>query len=173
LNKKQKGENIMDVLKTIQNRTSIRKYKNEKISKEKIDILIEAGRLAPTGANKQKYKLIIVDDEDTKKRLSVACNGQTFVGTASHVIAGTVDPDWKWNQVDLAIVMEHIVLEAQELGFGTCWIGAFNDKAVKEILEIPDSVKLVVLLTIGVPDEPAKHSSRKSVEELVCYNKYS
>jgi nitroreductase len=163
----------MEVFETIKNRTSIRKYKPEKISKEKIDILIEAGRLAPTGANKQKYKLVIVDNEDIKKRLGVACNGQTFVGTASHVIAGTVDPDWKWNQVDLAIVFEHIVLEAQELGFGTCWIGAFNDKEVKQILEIPENVKLVVLLTIGIPDEPAKHSSRKSAEELVCYNKYS
>lgn len=163
----------MEVFETIKNRTSIRKYKNEKIPKEKIDILIEAGRLAPTGANKQKYKLIIVDDEDIKKRLGVACNGQTFVGTASHVIAGVVDPDWRWNQVDLAIVMEHIVLEAQELGFGTCWIGAFNDKAVRITLNIPDNVKLVALLTVGIPDEPPVHSSRKSVEELVCYNKYS
>ena len=163
----------MEVFETIKNRTSIRKYKQEKISKEKMDILIEAGRLAPTGANQQRFKLIIVDDEDIKKRLSVACNNQTFVGTASHVIAGTTDQDWKWNQVDLAIVFEHIVLEAFELGFGTCWIGAFNENEVKKILNIPENVKIVALLTIGFPDETPEHNSRKAVKDIVSYNKYS
>jgi len=162
----------MEVFETIKNRTSIKKYKPEKISKEKIDILIEAGRLAPTAANKQKFKLIIVDNEDIKKRLGVACNNQTFVETASHVIAGTTDPDWKWNQVDLAIVLEHIVLEASELGFGTCWIGAFDEKEVKKILDIPENIKVVALLTVGFPDEIPKHSSRKNVEDIVSYNKY-
>jgi nitroreductase len=166
------GGDTMEVFEAIKNRTSIRKYKPEKISKEKIDILIEAGRLAPTAANKQKYKLVIVDDEDIKKRLGVACNNQTFVGTASHVIAGTVDQDWKWKKVDLAIVFEHIVLEALELGFGTCWIGAFSEKEVKKILDIPENIKVVAMLTIGAPDEIPKHSSRKKVEEIVSYNKY-
>ena len=163
----------MTVFETIKNRTSIRKYKSEKLTREQLDILIEAGRLAPTAANKQRYKLVIIDNEDIKKRLSVACNNQTFVGTASHVIAGTTDQDWKWNQVDLAIVLEHIVLEAFELGFGTCWIGAFNEKEVKKILDIPENIKVVALLTIGVPDEVPGHTSRKKVEELVSYNKYS
>lgn len=163
----------MEVFDAIKNRKSIRKYKPEKISKEKIDILIEAGRLAPTAANKQNFKLIIVDNEDIKKRLIVACNNQKFVGTASHVIAGTTDPDWKWNQVDLAIVFEHIVLEAFELGFGTCWIGAFNEKEVKKILEIPANIKVVALLAIGFPDETPEQSSRKMVEDIVSYNKYN
>lgn len=163
----------MEVFETIKNRTSVRKYKPEQITEEKIDMLIEAGRLAPTAANQQRYKLVIIDDEDIKKRLSVACNNQTFVGTASHVIAGTSDQDWKWNQVDLAIVLEHIVLEAKELGLGTCWIGAFNEQEVKKILDIPENIKVVALLTIGVPDEVPRHTSRKKVEDLVSYNKYS
>ena len=157
----------MDVFEAIKNRRSIRKYKHEQIPKEKIDILIEAGRLAPTAANKQRFKLIIVDNEETKTRLGVACNNQTFVGTASHVIAGTVDPDWKWNQVDLAIVFEHIVLEAFELGFGTCWIGAFNENEVKKILNIPENIKVVALLAIGLSDETPAPRHRKAVEEIV------
>ena len=163
----------MDVFDAIKNRTSIRKYKSEQISKDKIDILIEAGRLAPTAANKQKFKLVIVDGTDTKKRLAVACNNQTFVGTASHVIAGTVDPDWKWHQVDLAIVFEHIVLEAFELGLGTCWIGAFNESDVKKILNIPENIKVVALLTIGFPDESPKHTPRKNIDSIVIYNTYN
>jgi nitroreductase len=162
----------MEVLETIKNRTSIRKYTSEQITKEEMDILIEAGRLAPTAANQQRFKLVIVDDEEIKKNLSVACNNQTFVGTASHVIAGTADQDWKWNQVDLAIVLEHIVLEAKELGLGTCWIGAFNEEKVKKILEIPENKKVVALLTIGIPDEIPEHTSRKNVEDVVCYNRY-
>ena len=162
----------MEVFEAIKNRRSIRKYKNEQIPKEKIDILIEAGRLAPTAANKQRFKLVIVDNEEIKKRLGIACNNQTFVGTASHVIAGTVDPDWKWSHVDLAIVFEHIVLEAFELGFGTCWIGAFKEDEVKKILNIPENIKVVALLAIGFADETPGPRSRKAVEELVSYNKY-
>lgn len=163
----------MEVFETIKNRTSVRKYKSEMVGKEEIDMLIEAGRLAPTAANQQRFKLVMVDNEDIKKSLSVACNNQTFVGTASHVIAGTTDQDWKWNQVDLAIVFEHIVLEAKELGLGTCWIGAFNEKEVKKILEIPENIKVVALLTIGVPDEIPEHTSRKNVKDIVSYNKYN
>lgn len=163
----------MKVFETIKNRTSVRKYKSEMVGKEEIDMLIEAGRLAPTAANQQRFKLVMVDNEDIKKSLSVACNNQTFVGTASHVIAGTTDQDWKWNQVDLAIVFEHIVLEAKELGLGTCWIGAFNEKEVKKILEIPENIKVVALLTIGVPDEIPEHTSRKNVKDIVSYNKYN
>lgn len=162
----------MEVFEAIKNRRSIRKYKNEQIPKEKIDILIEAGRLAPTAANKQKFKLVIVDNDEIKKRLGVACNNQTFVGTVSHIIAGTVDPGWKWNQVDIAIVLEHIVLEAFEQGFGTCWIGAFNEDEVKKILNIPESIKVVALLAIGFADETPGPRPRKTVEEIVSYNKY-
>ena len=162
----------MEVFEAIKNRRSIRKYRQEQIPKEKIDILIEAGRLAPTAANKQRFKLVIVDNEEIKKRLGVACNNQTFVGTASHVIAGTVDPDWKWNQVDIAIVLEHIVLEAFQLGFGTCWIGAFNEEEVKKILNIPENIKVVALLAIGFADEAPAPRARKAAEEIVSFNEY-
>lgn len=162
----------MEVFDAIKNRKSIRNYKSEQIPKEKLDKLIEAGRLAPTAANKQKFKLVIVDDEDIKKRLAVACNNQAQVGMASIVIAGAVNPNWKWHAVDLAIVFEHIVLEAVELGLGTCWIGAFSEIEVKKILDIPQGVKVVALLTIGYPDEsPGGPMPRKPVEELVSYNK--
>src|SRR3990167_7285008 len=100
----------MQTFDVINKRRSIRTYKDEPIEKEKIDRLIEAARLAPTAANRQKFKLVIVDykEKDLKKRLALACDGQQFVGTASNVIAGVSEPDYKWYQVDLAIVLEHI-----------------------------------------------------------------
>ena len=162
----------MEIFEAIKNRRSIRKYKTGQIPRDTIDILIEAGRLAPTAANKQRFKLVIVSDTDIKEKLAIACNGQMFVGTASNVIVGTVDKEWKWNQVDIAIVLEHIVLEAFELGLGTCWIGAFNEEEVKKILDIPTNIKVVALLTLGYSEEFPERRPRKSVNEIISYNRY-
>lgn len=164
----------MQTFETIYKRRSIRTYKDQPVEKEKMDKLIEAARLAPTAGNRQKFKLVIVnyEEKDLKKKLAVACNDQLFVGTASHIVAGISEPDYKWHQVDTAIVLEHIVLEAVELGLGTCWIGAFKEDEVKKILKIPEDKKVVALLTIGYPAESPVSESRKDVSELVAYNRY-
>lgn len=164
----------MQTFETIYKRRSVRVYKDQSIEKEKIDKLIDAARLAPTAGNRQKFKLIIVnyEEKDLKKTLAVACNQQHFVGTASHIVAGISEPDYKWHQVDTAIVLEHIVLEAVELGLGTCWIGAFKEDDVKKILKIPEDKKVVALLIIGYPDENPPSKPRKDVSELVSYNRY-
>lgn len=164
----------MQTFETIDKRRSIRTYKDQPVEKEKMDKLIEAARLAPTAGNRQKFKLVIVnyEEKDLKKKLAVACNGQLFVGTASHIVAGISEPDYKWHQVDTAIVLEHIVLEAVELGLGTCWIGAFKEDEVKKILKIPEDKKVVALLTIGYPAESPVSEPRKDVSELVTYNRY-
>lgn len=164
----------MQTFETIDKRRSIRVYKDQPVEKEKIDKLIDAARLAPTAGNRQKFKLIVVnyEEKDLKKILAVACNQQYFVGTASHIVAGVSESDYKWNQVDTAIVLEHIVLEAVELGLGTCWIGAFKEDDVKKILKIPEDKKVVALLIIGYPDESPHSKPRKDVSELVSYNQY-
>jgi nitroreductase len=171
LKTKSKVEVNMSVFETIDKRRSIRSYENKIIEKEKIDQLINAAILAPSAANKQKFKLVFVDDEDIKRKLSVACNDQLFMETASHIVAG-VSELWKWDQVDIAIVFEHIVIGAVELGLGTCWIGAFNENEVKKILNVPQDRKVVALLTIGYPDENPEKRPRKRANEIICYNKY-
>ena len=100
------------------------------------------------------------------------CNNQQFVGTASNIIAGVSESDYKWRQVDTAIVLEHIVLEAVELDLGTCWIGAFQEDEVKKILKIPNDKKVVALLVIGYPAESPLSRPRKDVSELVSYDQY-
>ncbi len=162
----------MEVLEAIKSRRSIRKYKDEPIVEEKIRKLLEAARLAPSAANKQNWKFIIISNEATRKRLVAACNNQSFVSNASHIITGVVDPALKWHQVDLAIAFEHIVLEAVELGLGTCWIGAFNEENVKKILKIPQDKKVVALLTVGYPDEFPPTRPRKEIKEIVAFNEY-
>lgn len=154
-------------------RRSIRTYKREHIPKDKLEKLLETARLAPSAANRQNWKFIVIENEQIKNQLISACNNQAFVGTASHVIAGIGDPTQKWHQVDLAIALEHIVLEAVELGLGTCWIGAFNEEDVKKILKIPQDRKVVALLTVGVPAESPSARPRKALEEIVTYNEYT
>jgi nitroreductase len=162
----------MDVFDTIKDRRSIRSYKSEQIPKDKIEKLLEVARLAPSAANRQNWKFIVVENDQTKKQLVTACNYQAFVGTASHVIVGIGDPTQKWHQVDLAIALEHIVLEAVELGLGTCWIGAFDEAEVKRILKIPQDKKVVALLTMGVPAESPAARPRKAPEEIIAFNEY-
>jgi nitroreductase len=163
----------MDVFDTIKERRSIRTYKGERISKNKLEKLLEAARLAPSAANRQNWKFIVVENEEIKNQLVTASNNQVFIGTASHVIAGIGDSAQKWHQVDLAIALEHIVLEAVELGLGTCWIGAFNEDEVKRILKIPSDKKVVALLTVGIPAESPAARPRKALEEIVAYNEYT
>jgi len=163
----------MGILDTIKDRRSIRTYKSEHIPQEKLEKLLEAARLAPSAANRQNWKFIVVENEQVKKQLATACNNQAFVGTASHIIAGIGDLSQKWHQVDLAIALEHIVLEAVELGLGTCWIGAFNEDEVKRLLRIPQDKKVVALLTVGIPDESPTARPRKTLEEIVYYNEYA
>jgi len=163
----------MEVFEAIKARRSIRGYRDEEIPQPKIDRLLEAARLAPSGSNLQNWKFIVVKDKNIKKRLVQACNNQSFVGEASLVIAGVVDPSKKWHQVDLAIAFEHIVLEAQELGLGTCWIGAFQEEKVKDILKVPEDKKVVALLTIGVPSETPPPKPRKPLGDIVCYDEYA
>ena len=164
----------MQTFETIDKRRSIRVYKEQPVEIEKLNKLLEAARLAPTAANKQKFRLILVTYEeiDLKKKLAVACNEQHFVGTASNIIVGVSEPDYKWHQVDTAIVLEHIVLQAVELGLGTCWIGAFKEDDVKKILKIPEDKKVIALLIIGYPAESPSSRPRKDISELVSYNKY-
>ncbi len=162
----------MEVFEAISSRRSIRSYKSEPVPEEKIEKLLEAARLAPSAANRQNWKFVIVGDGEIKKKLVKACNNQAFVLTGSHVIAGVVDPTQKWHQVDISIAFEHIVLEAVELGLGTCWIGAFNEDDVKRLLKIPHEKKVVALLTVGYPLESPAPRPRKEIEEIVAYNEY-
>lgn len=163
----------MGVFDTIKDRRSIRTYKDERIPKDKLEKLLEAARLAPSAGNRQNWKFIVVENEQIKNQLVTASNNQVFVGTASHVIAGIGDSAQKWHQVDLSIALEHIVLEAVELGLGTCWIGAFNEEEVKKILKIPQDKKVVALLTVGVPAESPAAKPRKALKEIVAYNEYT
>jgi nitroreductase len=158
----------MNVLEAIRARRSVRKYKQESIPNEKLESILEAARLAPSASNRQPWRFVVVQDEDRKEALAEAANNQTFLKDAAVIVAAVGDPDVsaRWYEKDTMIALEHIVLAATTLGYGTCWIGAFSQDAVKRLLKIPEEMKVVALLPIGIPNETPGPKPRKELPEI-------
>ncbi|NSW92943.1 MAG: nitroreductase family protein [Firmicutes bacterium] len=170
----------MDVLSAIQGRRSVRNYSSKEVEKEKLNKVLEAARLSPSASNNQGWKFIVVRNEETRKKLTEAAGGQKFVGQAPVVIVACgTDPErvMKCGQhrytVDLSIAVAYMILEAYEQGLGTCWIGHFDEGAVKKILDIPDTVRVVAMTPLGYPAESPAPRPRKPLSEIICYEKYS
>jgi len=168
----------MDLEQIIRERRSIRKYKADPVPDEKLNKILEAARLAPSAHNSQEWKFIVVCNAEIRKKISIAA-GQDFIAGAPVVIAAVaLNPEDVMScevptyAVDLAIAMEHMVLQAHSESLGTCWIGAFNQEEVKEILKVPKEYKIVALLPIGVPDETPPSKPRKNIAEIVCWEEF-
>jgi nitroreductase len=158
----------MDVLEAIKIRRSIRKYRPERIPSKKLEEIMEAARLAPSADNRQPWRFIVVQDKEREKALARAANDQTFLSDAGAIVVAIGDPEEsaEWHEKDTMIALEHVVLAATALGFGTCWIGAFDENAVKSLLKIPAKMKVVALLPIGVPDEKPAARRKKGLSEI-------
>lgn len=168
----------MEVSEAIEKRFSVRSYKGE-VSNEQLQHLLNAARLAPSGRNRQAWKLVVVRDAAIKTELAKACE-QPFVGTAPVVLAiVSLDPNDKMYcgvesaPVDCAIVLDHISLAAVAEGLGTCWIGHFNQSAARRVLGIPDNYKIVEIMPVGEPASRVAKKQRKPLEEVICYDKFS
>jgi nitroreductase len=161
----------MELKECLETRRSIRGYKEEKISDEVLGEVLNAARIAPSAANKQRWKFVIID-KDVKDFVPL-CRDQKFVGEASHLIIGcATEKDSKWADVDVAIALDHMTLRAHELGLGTCWIGAFSPEEVSKKIELPEEAKVVAILTLGYPSKEGVMRPRKQVSEIVSFNKY-
>ena len=165
--------NVMDAIKA---RRSIRAYQDRLVEEEKLLQVLEAGRLAPSARNLQDWKFIVVRDKEKRQRLSVVAMGQPSVAQAPVVIAacGTTEYIMSCGQytypIDVSISIDHMSLEAIEQGLGTCWIGAFHEDQVKEILGVPDKIRVVIMLTLGYPAESPSARPRMKLEEIVSYD---
>ncbi|MEM2839011.1 MAG: nitroreductase family protein [Thermoplasmata archaeon] len=171
----------MDVLEVIKNRRSVRKYRPDPIPEEILKEVLSAARMAPSANNAQPWKFIIVRDEELKRKLVQACAGQKFIAEAPIVIVGCGLPDDAYATaggymssyvMDVTIAMDHLILAATSLGLGTCWIAAFKEEKVKDILGIPMDVRVVALSPLGYPDETPARTSRKDLAELISYDKF-
>ncbi len=164
----------MDVFEAIRTRRSIRKYKPKPVPDEKLKMILETARQAPSAANRQPWRFVVVRDAEKKKALAKVANNQTFLADAAAIVAAVGDPEVskKWHDKDVMIAVEHMALAATALGYGTCWIGAFNEDEVKHLLNIPEGMHVIILLPIGMPDEKPPSRPRKDFSEIVYGEEY-
>ncbi len=169
----------MDVLSAIQGRRSIRKYSNKPVEEEKLLKVLEAARLSPSARNVQEWKFIVVKDPETRQRLTEAI-AQPFVGEAPIILvccgietSGLMKCGQPRYTIDVSIATAYMILEAYELGLGTCWLGSFDENKVKNVLDIPqEDVRVVAITPLGYPSESPSQRPRKELEEIISYDKY-
>ncbi len=161
----------MEFNDVIKNRRSIRSYKTTPVPREKIMKILEAARIAPSASNRQPWHFIVVQDKATIKKLAK----QAWAEEAPAMIVGLADtvesPNWCQN--DMGIAIEHMVLTAWNLGLGTCWMGQTGrEDLIRELLDVPDHLKPVALITLGEAKEIPDTKPRKNLDSIVSWEKY-
>jgi nitroreductase len=164
----------MTFLELARTRCSIRGYKPDPVEPEKLAQVLEAAQMAPTAGNRQRFRLIVIHTEGREEELRRIYDRDWFVQPPLVICACRypMDPARQrkdYTDVDIGIVVDHLILAAAELGLGTCWIGAFDPAAAREILGLPDEVEPVVFTPLGYPAAPPRDKQRKPIDELVCY----
>ncbi len=179
----------MNIIKAIKNRRSIRKYKDTPIEKEKLISCLEAARISPSACNSQPWHFVVLDNPEIKNKFADTVftglyANMTFVKTAPIIVAVVSDKgnfktklgnflkDTSFYLIDIGIAIEHFILQAQELGLGTCWIGWFNDKKARKFLKLPKGKKVDMLIAVGYSDERVFARPRKKLEEMSSFNKF-
>jgi len=186
---------MSDVFEVMKRRRSVRKFAPEKIEHEKILQILEAARIAPSSSNRQAWHFVVIDDTSLIDMIpkQVALGEKIVIKwlkDAPLVIAGCYTKalthhiaklfDHENHLVDVSIAMTHIALAATALGIGTCFVGWFNHKKLKKLLNIPNKYSIAVLMALGYPLEKSSEQaigniearSRKTIEEIVSYNKF-
>lgn len=166
----------MDYLELIKKRHSVRSYKPDSVEDEKLSKILDAARLAPTAANRQAFKIVVISTEGRKEELKSIYNRDWFVSAPIAICICSI-PDKAWiksdgknySDVDAAIVMDHIVLAATDLGLGTCWIGAFDAEQAKKVLSLDEGLEPVLLTPLGYPANNDFKKIRKSLNEIVIF----
>jgi nitroreductase len=162
----------MNVMECIEKRVSVRDYKKIPVEQEKLDAITEAMRLAPSAGNCQKWLFYVVTGEEAKKGLAAATEFP-WVADAGAVIAaiGTeknvMTNGQRLDSIDLSIAAAFGVLEATDLGLGTCWLAHYLDEDVRRVLGLPDTCSVVALITVGYAVKTPEGHMRKSREDVV------
>lgn len=180
----------MGLMDLIQKRRSVRRYSGRLIPKEDILKCVEAARLAPSACNSQPWKFVVIDEPDLRRRVaerifSGLYSMNKFAKEAPVLVAvvaekmkflaavGAQVRDTKYYLVDIGIACEHFILQAEELGIGTCWIGWFDEKALKDELKVPKDRKVDIVIALGYPPEDKTvPKDRKPLSEIHSFNRY-
>ena len=153
----------MDIYEAIKTRRSVRAYSDRPIPPDIKQRLCEALRLAPSACNFQPWRFILVEDQKLRQKLAEHSFKQMWMVQAPLIVVGCGYPEAAYKKmggygnsvdIDLAIALDHLTLAAVSEGLGTCWIGAFDEKKVKGLLNVPKDIKVVAMLPVGYPAQP-------------------
>jgi len=173
----------LDVFEAIKTRRSIRAFTEEEVSDEEIEKILDAARWAPSAGNIQPWIFVIVRDPKRKRRLSEAALNQLFIEEAPVVIVVCADQERSGRVYgrrgsdlyciqDTAAAIQNLLLAAHALGLGACWVGAFNEDAVRHVLNIPDGVRPVAIIPMGRPAVKPRAVFKRSLNEIVRYESF-
>ncbi len=180
----------MSFLELCRKRQSVRRYREERVAREKIERCLEAARLAPSACNSQPWRFIIVDDPELKNQVASATFSRVvpfnrFTIKSPVIVVLVIEPgnissrfgglikDRQFNLLDAGITAEHFCLQATQEGLGTCIIGWFDEKKIKDILDIPSGKRIGLLISLGYPGDRLREKDRKHMEEIRSYNSYT
>ena len=170
----------MEFSELIRTRYSVRAYKPDPVEDEKLHQILEAARLAPTAANRQPFRILVIHTEGRQAELRRIYRRGWFVEAPIILCAcGVPDENWvrmdgkNYNDVDVTIAMDHLILAAANLGLGTCWVAAFDPGAAREVLNLPEGIEPVAFTPLGYPADSPGEKKRKSLDELVRYETWS
>ncbi|HUT07277.1 MAG TPA: nitroreductase family protein [Candidatus Latescibacteria bacterium] len=182
------GAEVTAFQKILRHRRSIRRFLPTPVEPEKLQACLEAARLAPSAHNVQPWRFVVVDDPGLKERLTSAAfsgiySGSKFAeqapliivllvkrGLVAHHLGGRFQ-NVHYHLVDMGIAGEHIVLQAEELGLATCWMGWFNYRRVRKVLKVPKQLKVVAMMPVGYAEKrPRREPPRKALDEIVTFN---
>jgi len=164
----------MHPIQVIMSRRSVRKYKPKMVPGEVLKRILEAGRYAPSAANKQPWHFIVVTDSEIKDELSKG-KWNSFIKDSAFTIVGCAYEgnafSRRWSTIDTTIALQNMVIAACSLGIGSCWIGDFEETDVRRILHVSRRWRIISLISFGYPETP-KITPRKSLKKIVSQNRF-
>jgi len=169
----------MDFQELINKRYSCRAYRKEPVEDEKLTVVLNAARLAPTAANRQPFQIIVIHTKGREEELKRIYTKEWFTQAPLVLLICTIPTEaWcrmdkkNYHEVDAAIAMDHLTLQATDLGLGTCWIAAFDPQAAREVLGLPPEVEPIAFTPLGYPADQPKEKKRKDLSALVRYERW-
>ena len=176
----------MDVLQAIKTRRSVRSYSPRPIPEDVMGHMRQALRYAPSACNYQPWRFIFITDPELRQKVAQASCDQLWMGGAPVIVAGCGVPEQAYKtmggygnsaEIDVAIALDHLTLAAVAEGLGTCWIGAFKEAQVHQLLNVPPGAKVVAMTPLGYPTDPAQiaplgEGDRKAESDIFSTDRY-
>ncbi len=167
----------MEVMQEIKNRISVHNFKDMTIKKDVIARVLEAGQLAPSAKNRQPWRFLIIDDPELKIKIQEAAYGQEYVGKAGAIILAcstNIEYEMPNGQqsypIDISFAVSFMMLQAEHEGLGSCVITTYDEQEIKNLLSVPYSMRVVMMLLIGYTDEKLIVRDRKPIKRIVALN---